>query len=159
MRSKYWCVSHCRLDRCCSAANPRLPGPGVRPGRTTTSFISRRLTISPSSQTAVPAALCAPPRTDTSSRCLRAKSIAAMTSAAEAHRAIAEGRRSIPAFHTCRLFIEPPIAQALSASRPSPSDLVATICRHRQSTCDWCMSRLLLPGILSRRSEKPQVAS
>ena len=56
---------------------------------------------------AVPAALCAPPRTDTSSPCSRAYVTAAATSAAEAHRAITAGRRSIPAFHTRRASSKP----------------------------------------------------
>jgi hypothetical protein len=48
----------------------------------------------------VPAVPCAPARTDISSWCSRANPIAAAASAAEAQRAITDGRRSIWAFHT-----------------------------------------------------------
>jgi len=56
----------------------------------------------PSSQTAVPAMLCPPPRTESSSPWLRANRIACGTSSASPQRTISAGRRSIIAFHTLR---------------------------------------------------------
>ncbi len=71
-------------------------------GSTWTELSRLRSIIRPSSQTAVPAGLCAPPRTDISSPCSRANLTAVATSAAELQRAITDGLRSIPAFHTRR---------------------------------------------------------
>jgi len=67
-----------------------------------TPFSRLRSIIRPPSLTAVPAVLCAPPRTAISSSCALAKAIAATTSAVEAHLAMTDGRRSISAFHTFR---------------------------------------------------------
>jgi hypothetical protein len=58
--------------------------------------------IKPPSQTARPAMLWPPPRTELSRPCWRAKRTACTTSAVPVQRAIRPGRRSIIAFHTAR---------------------------------------------------------
>src|SRR5262245_40858084 len=64
--------------------------------------MSERSITSPSSQTAVPAQLCPPPRTATRSSCSRAKRNATTTSFSSAQKATKEGRRSIRPFQTFR---------------------------------------------------------
>ncbi|MNC57948.1 hypothetical protein D3C75_1076460 [compost metagenome] len=64
--------------------------------------MGERSIISPSSQTALPAMLCPPPRTDTSRLFCRAKLTACTTDSGELQRAMMAGRRSIMAFQICR---------------------------------------------------------
>jgi hypothetical protein len=92
----------------CAAASK---SPRVQPGSTVarrafaftrTPFIAERSIMRPSSQTALPAMLCPPPRIETSRLCLRANLTAWTTSLGDAQRAISAGLRSIMAFQICR---------------------------------------------------------
>ena len=73
-----------------------------RVGSTCAAFIRDRSTTSPSSQTALPAMLCPPPRTASTSPLSRAKPTARTTSAVAAQRAMTAGRLSIIAFQIVR---------------------------------------------------------
>ena len=94
-----------------NACASRSNSPKVTPGSTRavrangsmrTDFIGDKSIITPPSQTALPAMLWPPPRTESSAPVSRAKSTAALTSAAPAHRTMTAGRRSIIAFQTLR---------------------------------------------------------
>ena len=74
-----------------------------RTGSTHTPRSSDRSIIRPPSHTARPAMLWPPPRTEVSSRYLRAKRTAWTTSAVPVQRAIRPGRRSIIAFQIWRV--------------------------------------------------------
>jgi hypothetical protein len=96
-----------RPKACASRSNSPRVTPGstraVRAaGFTRTDFIGDRSSIRPLSHTALPAMLCPPPRTESSSRCSRANPTARITSAAPAARTMTAGLRSIIAFQIVR---------------------------------------------------------
>ena len=73
-----------------------------RAASTCAAFIRDRSITSPSSQMALPAMLCPPPRTASSSPLSRAKLTARTTSGVAAQRAMTAGRLSIIAFQIFR---------------------------------------------------------
>ena len=91
-----------------------------RSGSTRTAFIRERSITSPPSHVALPAMLCPPPRTASSSPLSRANPTPRTTSAVVAQRAMTAGRRSIIAFQILRASsYEPSPGRSTSPPRPS----------------------------------------